>query len=163
MDSQITIRKAELKDISEVFAMLQELSAFEKLPQNVKISKETFEKDFIEKAFTSFVAERSDGKLVGYTVSCQAYSTWEGRVMSLRDIYVKPELRGTGIGRKLFITTMKDGYKAGCNSAFFLVLDWNPAVKFYKELGATDITEKENYHIFKVLTDDFVKLCTSTE
>lgn len=67
--------------------------------------------------------------------------------------------RGSGIGKQLFITTMKKGYELGCKVALFFVLQWNPAVNFYKKLGAINVSEKDNFHIFELESDNFNKLC----
>ncbi|CAH1101799.1 unnamed protein product [Psylliodes chrysocephalus] len=157
----VTIRNAELVDIPEVFQMLKELTDSEKLPQNLIIDQVTFQKDYSEKAFNCLVAQTPNGSFVGYSVYCQTYSTWEGRMLHLRDLYVRPQQRGSGVGKKLFTTTMEKGYELGCKVAFFFVMQWNPAVKFYKELGAVNLTENENYHIFKLKSDNFNKICSN--
>lgn len=103
--------------------------------------------------FFSFVAEVCEGnetKLVGYTISFFSYSTWQGKSYFLEDLYVKPDYRKLGIGKKLFTENVKFALGESCKRFDFHVLAWNPAKKFYESLGATNLTEKENWEFFRL-------------
>jgi ribosomal protein S18 acetylase RimI-like enzyme len=45
--------------------------------------------------------------LVGYTLYFYTYSTWDGRVLYMEDLYVKPEFRGNKIGTQLWKAVTK--------------------------------------------------------
>lgn len=45
--------------------------------------------------------------LVGYALYFYTYSTWDGRVLYMEDLYVKPEFRGNKIGTKLWKAVTK--------------------------------------------------------
>lgn len=45
--------------------------------------------------------------LVGYALYFYTYSTWDGRVLYMEDLYVKPEFRGTKIGTQLWKAVTK--------------------------------------------------------
>ncbi|CAG9826659.1 unnamed protein product [Diabrotica balteata] len=156
----VTIRKAELDDMPQVFQMIKELSDFEDMGHKVKIDVEILKRDLAEKspAFQCIVAEVPDGKLIGYAVYSQIYSTFDGKTVYLEDLYVSPKYRGLKAGKNLFLTVMKNAYQDGCRRGFFHVLTWNPAVKFYHELGAVNVTQRDNYQILRMEQEVFQKL-----
>jgi ribosomal protein S18 acetylase RimI-like enzyme len=45
--------------------------------------------------------------LVGYALYFYTYSTWDGRVLYMEDLYVKPEFRGNKIGTQLWKAATK--------------------------------------------------------
>jgi len=53
--------------------------------------------------FKCFVAENplDPTTLCGYTMYFPVYSAWDGKVMAIEDLFVMPEFRGTGLGKKL--------------------------------------------------------------
>lgn len=117
--------------------------------------------------FTSFVAEISDeqnlSKLVGYTIGFFSYSTWQGKSFFLEDIYVKPDCRKTGIGKKLFTTNVKFAIGENCNRFDFHVLNWNPAKKFYESLGATNLTAMEGWEFYRLNQTEMKHLAASSQ
>jgi GNAT superfamily N-acetyltransferase len=66
------------------------------------------------------------------------YSTWLGKPgLFLEDLFVKPELRGKGIGKALLAQLAKVAIAENCYGVKWEVLDWNqPAIDFYEALGA---------------------------
>ena len=54
--------------------------------------------------FLAFVAESigaTEGELQGYILAHRSYSTWEGRSMYIKDIYVVPAARRSGVATGL--------------------------------------------------------------
>ena len=45
-----------------------------------------------------------------------------------------------------------------CKRLDFHVLGWNPARKFYDRMGATDLTEAEDWHYYRVEEQQIDKL-----
>ncbi|MDP3685108.1 MAG: GNAT family N-acetyltransferase, partial [Ignavibacteria bacterium] len=57
-------------------------------------------------------------------------------------LFVLPELRGKGIGKKMFLYLIKISVDENCGRMEWAVLDWNePAINFYKSLGAKPMDE----------------------
>lgn len=145
---KVTIRKTEKEDLQHVYAMIQELIEY----QNATPTSLTLDDLIRDGGFTglhplyfSFFAE-VDGKPVGYTIAFYSYSTWEGRSLLLEDIYVKPEARKHGVGRKLMQATVQYGIQQGCSRLDLHVLKSNEtARKFYGRIGATNLTETEGW------------------
>ncbi len=132
-----TIRKGTEKDIPALMALIIELAEFEKAPEKVINNEIRLLEDWqTHKAFDFLVAE-VDGEVVGISLYYPRYSTWNGRCYYLEDLYVKPKMRGSGIGLKLLNTTADEARKAGADRLDWQVLDWNSdAVRFYERIGA---------------------------
>ena len=71
------------------------------------------------------------------------YSTWTGRHgIWVEDLYVRPEQRGRGIGRRLLAALAAECERRGYRRLEWWVLDWNePALAFYDSMGATAMSE----------------------
>ena len=136
----INIRKGEKVDCVRMMELVRELALYEKAPNDVTVDLN----HFIESGFGpnpvwwSYVAEitnEDNSKLiVGFALYYIRYSTWKGQRMYLEDIIVTENMRGNGIGKKLFdqlILVCKERQFKGIT---WQVLDWNePAINFYKK------------------------------
>ena len=90
-----------------------------------------------EPIFGFFVAEGTDGQLIGLALYYTAYSTWKGRMLYLEDLVVTEAARGTGLGRKLFDAVVAEARRTNAQRLKWQVLAWNePAIGFYKRIGA---------------------------
>lgn len=71
------------------------------------------------------------------------YSTFLGRPgLYLEDLFVKPDFRGKGIGRRLLSELAALAVARGCGRLEWSVLDWNaPALGFYRSVGAVPQTD----------------------
>ena len=87
----------------------------------------------------------------GFAVYFFNYSTFRAQPgIYLEDLYVRPALRGKGIGRALLVEVARLAVKHNCGRLEFAVLDWNEAaIGFYQEQGATAL---DGWTLFR-LTD----------
>lgn len=100
------------------------------------------------------VAEDQTGRdvsLVGYTILMPGYSARSGRMLLMKNIYVRDSHRSAGVGRALFRAlaayALANGYAHEENH----VLKWNqPAVNFYRHMGALDLTESESWRYYRM-------------
>jgi GNAT superfamily N-acetyltransferase len=77
--------------------------------------------------FHGLVAEQ-DGKLVGLAHYLFHRHCWRiENVIYLQDLYVDPEVRGTGAGRALIEAVYAAGDAAGCQTVYWLTQDFNAA------------------------------------
>jgi N-acetylglutamate synthase-like GNAT family acetyltransferase len=142
----IIIRKARKKDLPSVLALIKELAAYEKAPDEVKVTLKELERDGFgkNKVYHCFLATsplsplsrgRGDGgEVVGIALYYVKYSTWKGRCLYLDDIIVTASMRGKGVGKKLFAEVIAVAKKMKMRKLEWQVLNWNkPAINFYKK------------------------------
>lgn len=118
----------------------------------MKIDESTLQRDGFDTdspAFTCLVAEVSDGHIMGYALYYTCYSTWKGKSIFLEDLYVQPAYRGNGIGKQLILAVAKIAHETSGRLDFH-VLSWNPAIEFYKSLGAVNQTTTEKWQLFRI-------------
>lgn len=146
--SNVTIRKTKQEDLKHVYSMIQELIEYQKaIPTSLTLDDLIRDGGFTgsHPLYFSFFAE-VDGQPVGYTIAFYSYSTWEGRSLVLEDIYVKPDARKHGVGRKLMQATVQYALEQGCSRLDMHVLKSNEtARRFYAGIGGTNLTETEGW------------------
>lgn len=134
--AHLNIRKATIKDLSFVLKMVKELAHFERAPDAVQITNAILQADFEAGLFESIILEK-DGIEVGMALFYFRYSTWKGKSLYLEDLYVIPEHRGAGLGKLVMKYLAGYALEQNCGRFEWQVLDWNnPAIEFYKTLGA---------------------------
>ena len=79
-----------------------------------------------------------NGEVAGFAVWFINFSTFSGRSgIYLEDLFVRPALRGKGIGKALLSHLAKQCVANGWSRLQWSVVDWNtPSIEFYKSLGA---------------------------
>ena len=136
--SKLEIRKGTISDIPAALALVKELAAYEKAPDEVEVSVAEMENWGFgkDKVFDFFVALDND-VTVGLALYYYKYSTWKGKCLFLEDIIVTEKLRGKGIGKLLFEEIIKVAKQDKVRRMEWQVLDWNePAINFYKKYNA---------------------------
>jgi GNAT superfamily N-acetyltransferase len=140
----VTLRRVEKKKEARALAALTlELARYEKLdpPSARALARLTRDARRGERirAVLAFVA----GEPVGYSVSFESYSTFQGRpVFYLEDLFVLPEHRRSGVGAKLFLDCVKRARRRRCCRMEWQVLAWNePALRFYEKVGAEKLSD----------------------
>jgi GNAT superfamily N-acetyltransferase len=84
-----------------------------------------------------------DGETAGFALFFHNFSTWQGRRgLYLEDLFVRPAMRGRGIGKALLCELAHIAMERGCARMEWAVLDWNtPAIDFYRSLSAVPMDE----------------------
>lgn len=140
----ISIRPALEADSALILQLINDLAEYEKLSHIVvadiqKISETLFgEKPSAE----VLIAEYEDYP-AGFALFFSNYSTFLAKPgFYLEDLYVKPELRGKGIGKALLSKIAQLAVERNYGRVEWSVLDWNePAIGFYKKIGAKAMDE----------------------
>jgi GNAT superfamily N-acetyltransferase len=140
----LTIRRARSDEAGLVYAFVRELAEYEKLLHEV----EATEADIAAALFGDHprlfceVAEW-EGEPAGFAVWFINFSTFSGRSgIYLEDLFVRPALRGKGIGKALLSHLAKQCLANGWSRLQWAVLDWNtPSIEFYRSLGAVLMDE----------------------
>ncbi len=75
---------------------------------------------------------------VGFALYFFNYSTFlSRRGLYLEDLFVVPQFRGKGYGKRIMQFLAKTAVEKGCGRFEWSVLDWNqPAINFYQKIGA---------------------------
>ena len=139
MSPSPTLRRGQESDLPRVLALIQELAAYEREPDAVTNTLAMMRHDGFGPTpiFGFFVLESGDD-LIGLALFYTAYSTWKGRMLYLEDLVVTEAARRGGYGRLLFDAVVAEAQRTGAQRMKWQVLDWNePAIAFYKKLGAT--------------------------
>ena len=139
MDSDLCIRAAVPGDAGLILQLIRELADYEKLAHEVVATEQALSQTLFgeQPAAEVIIAER-DGEAAGFALFFSTYSTFLARAgIWLEDLYVRPALRGEGIGKKLLAHLAGIAVARGCGRLEWAVLDWNePAIGFYRALGA---------------------------
>ena len=83
------------------------------------------------------------GISAGFALWFYNFSTFRGRHgLYLEDLFVRPGLRGLGIGRALLAQLAQRCVREDLARLEWMVLDWNePALRFYRGLGAAGLKD----------------------
>jgi len=139
MATSPTLRRGQESDLPRVLALIQELAVYEREPDAVTNTLEMMQRDgFGPTPIFGFFVLESGADLIGLALFYTAYSTWKGRMLYLEDLVVTEAARRGGYGRRLFDAVVAEAQRTGAQRMKWQVLDWNePAIAFYKKLGAT--------------------------
>lgn len=133
------IRPAAPADIPAIRQLIRELAAYERMPDAARATDEQLHGALFgpHPAAFSHVAE-VDGDVAGFSLWFRSFSTWEGvHGIYLEDLYVRPEFRGSGVGKALLASLAETAVANGYARLEWSVLDWNePSIGFYESLGA---------------------------
>jgi len=132
----IQIRKAEKKDLKDIYRLVRELAVYEKAEDQLIIDIPYYEREFEEGTFSAIVAEAQE-QVIGICIYYLTYSTWKGRMMYLEDFVVDQRYRHQGVGQMLFDSFIQESKDQNCSMVKWQVYDWNePAIKFYEKNNA---------------------------
>lgn len=155
MDNKILIRAAKEEDTPAIFSLIKELAEFEKLSDQIETTENELRKTlFGENKFVEILIAEYDKKIVGQAIFLKNFSTFLGKPgIYLEDLYVKPEMRGKGIGRALLDKIILLAKERNYGRVEWSVLDWNTsAIEFYKKIGARPM---EDWTVFRLTSDKF--------
>lgn len=150
---EISIRKAEPRDVPGIVQLVKDLAEYEKAPaEAVKITDEKLESQLFAEHPTIFahVVDNEEGTgLDGFALWFLNYSTWEcSNGIYLEDLYVRPEARGKGIGKALLQFLARHAVECGYARMEWVVLKWNtPSIEFYKAAGAFPLEEWDTFRL----------------
>jgi len=142
--SELEIRAATRADIPLILQFIRGLAEYERAPAQAVATAADLERDGFgaQPKFRVLLAFWR-GEPAGFALFFYNYSTWQGRPgLYLEDLFVKPQLRGNGIGKALLVRLARIAVNENCGRFQWQVLDWNePAIRFYESLGAKVMKE----------------------
>jgi GNAT superfamily N-acetyltransferase len=163
------LRPAEPRDVPALVGLIRELAEFERLGHLVQVTEAKLAPQLFgaRPAAEAMVAEvvatageeASDRSrtVIGFALYFTNFSTFLAQPgLYLEDLYVRPEHRGSGIGRALLQRLAALAVQRGCGRFEWSVLDWNTgAIGFYESLGAKLLPE---WRICRVTSDALTAL-----
>lgn len=131
-------RMAERNDTALILKFIKELAEYEKMSDEVVATEEMLKAWIFDQNRAEVVFALDDGVEVGFALFFHNFSTFLGRGgIYLEDLYVKPEYRGRGHGKRLLKKLAQIAVERGCGRLEWCCLDWNqPSIDFYRSLGA---------------------------
>ena len=163
----VTVRDGREDDVEAVVGLVHELADYERSADQVRVTPEQLHRALFagaapdgSRAAYLLVAEE-DGETIGFALWFLNFSTWEGvHGIYLEDLYVRPEHRGTGLGKALLTSLAGIAVARGFARVEWSVLDWNtPSIEFYKAQGAAPLDE---WTVFRLTDDALTRFAASS-
>jgi GNAT superfamily N-acetyltransferase len=153
-------------DVPVILEMIQGLAEYEKLSHLVVATEDRLRETLFgarpaAEVLLAWVGpenpECANAECAGMALFFPNYSTFLARPgLFLEDLYVKPHLRGKGLGYALLARLAAIAMQRGYGRIEWDVLDWNePSIGFYKALGAVPMDE---WTRFRLTGDSLTKL-----
>ncbi len=140
---KVSITTAQRSQIKLILEFIRQLAIYEKLEHELVATEDRLEKELFDEKSAEVIFINENEKSVGFALFFHNFSTFLGQKgIYLEDLFVLPEHRGKGYGKKLLIYLAEIAIERGCGRLEWSVLDWNtPAIDFYKSLGAEAMDE----------------------
>lgn len=154
----IELRPAVEADLPQILRFIQDLAEYEKL-SDACVATETALRQtlFGDRPYAEIIMADFDAQPAGFALYFHNYSTFRAKPgIYLEDLFVRPELRGKGIGKAMLKELARIAVARGCARLEWSVLDWNePSIQFYKSLGAVPL---DDWTIYRVTGDALIAL-----
>ena len=145
------IRSASVGDAATILRFIRELADYENALHEVAATEQSVAASLFGEGSVSRAAicETAEGEPAGFAVWFKTYSTWQSKNgLYLEDLYVTPDHRGAGVGKKLLRHLARVAVEEGCGRFEWSVLDWNaPAIRVYDAIGAEPKPEWIRYRL----------------
>jgi GNAT superfamily N-acetyltransferase len=148
--SEVSIRPAVREDVPVVARLIRALAEYERLAHECHADEEALAAHlFGPRPYAEVLLAEVDGDPAGFAFFFHNYSTFLARPgIYLEDLFVVPERRGLGLGRRLLAALAALAVERGCGRLEWSVLKWNaPAIGFYERLGAVPMEEWQVYRL----------------
>lgn len=144
MSKGLNIVSAQPEHVPLILSLINELAVYEKLAHQVVATEALLmESLFGPRRSVEAAIARWDGEAAGFALFFHNFSTFLGRPGTyLEDLFVRPSLRGKGIGKALMQYVARLTVDRNCGRMEWAVLEWNsPAIQFYESLGARPMSD----------------------
>jgi len=134
-------RFAEREDTELVLSFINQIAAYEEMPDIVQYTKDSLEEWLFDRKKGEAIFVMDNDKEVGF---CLFYETLPGYIgcggIYVEDLFVYPEYRGKGYGKALLKKMAEIALERNCGRLEWLCLKWNVnSINFYKGMGATSM------------------------
>lgn len=146
----LALRPARPEDVPLLVSLIRELAEYEQLLHEVEADATALHDHlFGARPCVEVILAEWEGTVAGFALFFSNYSTFLTKPgLYLEDLYVRPALRGHGIGKALLVELARIAVSRGCKRLDWSVLDWNtPARGFYESLGAHPMDQWTGYRL----------------
>jgi len=146
----MTVRRARPEDVPAIVELVHALADYERAPSECHLTAAQLETALFGETPAVFAhVALLDDRIVGCAIWFLSFSTWRGvHGIYLEDLFVRPEARGTGLGKALLTALAQECVTNNYERLEWSVLNWNtPAIDFYKSLGAKPQAEWTVYRL----------------
>lgn len=144
------LRAAGPADVSTILRCIRGLADYERLAHACVATEALLLESLFgpTPAAEVVLAFRGDAP-AGFALWFRSYSTFLARPgIYLEDLFVLPEFRGRGLGRRLLAYLARTASERGYGRLEWAVLDWNTdAIRFYESLGAVPMADWTTYRV----------------
>ena len=136
---EFIIKEASENDAHIILNFIRHLADYEKLTHEVTATEDELKNNLLNKdSNANAIIGYYNNAPIAFAVYFNNFSTFLGKKgLYLEDLYVLPEYRGHGYGKKMLKFLARIAIATGCGRFEWAVLDWNkPAIDFYKSIGA---------------------------
>ncbi len=151
------LRFAQEGDTALILEFIKELARYEKMLDMVVATEDILRDSLFEKKAAEVIIGEYKGEPVGFALFFHNFSTFLGQAgIYLEDLFVKPEMRGKGMGKLMLSFLARLALERNCGRLEWWVLDWNePSINFYKGMGAVPMDE---WTVYRVTGDNLKSL-----
>ena len=148
-------------DVPAILQLICDLAEYEHASDQVVATEDDLREQIFDRNHAEvLLAVAPDGDAIGMALFFHSFSTWLGRAgIYLEDLFVKPEWRGRGAGKKLLSALARVAVERGCGRLEWACLNWNqPSIDFYLSLGAVP---QDQWTTYRVTGSTLVELANS--
>ncbi len=151
------LRFAQEGDTALILEFIKELARYEKMLDMVVATEDILRDSLFHKKAAEVIIGEYKGEPVGFALFFHNFSTFLGQAgIYLEDLFVKPEMRGRGMGKLMLSFLARLALERNCGRLEWWVLDWNePSINFYKSMGALPMDE---WTVYRVTGDNLKSL-----
>ena len=148
--SDFQLRPATRADVPVILLCIQGLAEYERLSSECLATEALLAETLFGGEPVAEVTLAFAGDIpAAFALWFRSYSTFLARPgIYLEDLFVFPEFRGRGLGRRLLASLARTAVARGYGRLEWAVLDWNTdAIRFYESLGARRMSEWNVYRV----------------
>ena len=147
---EYTLRTATITDVPAILRCIQGLAEYERLAHQCLATEQQLRDTlFGDERAAEVVLATKDTETAGFALWFRNYSTFLAQPgIYLEDLFVFPEHRGHGLGRRLLGHLARIAAERGYGRVEWAVLDWNEdAIRFYRSLGAVAMDDWTTFRL----------------
>jgi GNAT superfamily N-acetyltransferase len=143
------IRPMRDDETGKLHELILGLAEYERLKDQVISTPERLKQQIVEERRANVLFATLDDVPIGFALYFYNFSTFVGKKgLYLEDLFVLPEHRHQGYGKRLFLELAGMAKREGCGRMEWTVLDWNaPSIAFYRAMGAKSL---DDWTIFRL-------------